>query len=165
MLLSGNGQKLTVPGKNIKIVLTQEFDRKELSGDGSGSDFATGGNKPKTISVSLILPDDKEPELRNLFAFAEALNKDGDPVEYTVADRLCQALNIRKVIFVDSIKVEDSDSLRAWNVSFMLRDSANTAALREERAEEKLHESEAAADGETKLSTANPGKITEAMRK
>lgn len=165
MLLTGNGQQLTVPGKNIKVALSQEFDRKELSGDGSGSDFATGGNKPKTISVSLVLPDDNENELRNLFAFAEALDQSGSPVEYIISDRLCQALNIRKVIFSDSIRVEDSDSLRAWNVSFTLRDAANTAAKREERAEEQLKESDAGTDGETKLSTTNPDTITNAMRK
>lgn len=165
MILSGNGQKITVPGKNLKVTLTQEFDRKELDGDGSGSDFSSGGNKPKKIAVSLVLQDDQDADLRNLFAFAEALGDTGDPVEYTVGDRLCQALNIRKVIFVDSIVVTDSDSLRAWNVSFSLRNAANTAALREERAEEKITETQPTNDAEKTLTTTNPEAITKAMMK
>lgn len=164
MILSGNGREFTVPGKNLKLKIVQPFDRKELSGDGSGTDFATAGNKPKTISAGLVIQDDKEEDLRNLFAVAEATTTTGDPVVYTVSDRFCQALNIRQVIFVDSINADEADGLRAWNVSFTLRDASSIAAQREERAEGKLNEDNAPVDGETNITTKDPRKVAEAAR-
>lgn len=165
MIFEGNGLSLTVPGKNIQVEVSQTFDRKDLSGDGSGSDFATGGNKPKKIAVGLVLPMEHRDKLADLFALAEAVDEFGDPVPYIITDDLCRALNIRKVVFVDTIKVNEADSLRAWNVSFALRDADNTAAKREDRAELLLVEQQPPNDGEVAIPSLNPAEIIEATHK
>ncbi len=160
MILSGSGRNFTIPGKNIKVSLSQAFDRKDLSGSGSGSDFASSGNKPKELSVATTVPESDEAQLRQLMAIAEAMEPSGDPVIYTVADRLCQLLNIRKVIFSGTIRVQESDRLRAWDVSFTLTDAASTAAKREERARQEQLAKEGNQDGVIKIDIGNPETIS-----
>ena len=96
---------------------------------------------------------------------AEALDDSGDPVIYEVTDDTCRAMDVRRVIFIDKFGVSNASGLRAWNVSFSLRDVASTAARREERAEEDAAEKEQAGDGEVKITTPNPQEVAEAMAK
>lgn len=165
MMISGPSGNFIVPGSELTVSVEQAFDRKELSGDGSGDDFASGGNKPKTVSVGLILQFEKADDLRALRGLAEALDDSGDPVIYEVTDDTCRAMDVRRVIFIDKFGVSNASGLRAWNVSFSLRDVASTAARREERAEEDAAEKEQAGDGEVKITTPNPQEVAEAMAK
>lgn len=165
MKLSANDREFLVPGKNIKVAISQDFERKELSGNGSGSKLVNAGNKPKEISVGTLIPESDKAQLRELFSIAEATTRSGQPVAYTVADSLCQLLSIRVVMFIGSIKITEASGLRAWEVSFTLRDVASTADKREERLRQQEVEQQPQQDGVVAISTSSPDKIAELIRK
>lgn len=137
MILLGNGIELTVPGKNIKVSVGQDFARDDMSGSGSDSEVAPGGIKPKTVSVSLTLSNDRADDLKKIQKAAEALDDELSPMKFTVSDLLCNAFGIRDVIFVGSLNVSESSGLRAWDVSFSLREKTTAAEAKEAREEKK----------------------------
>lgn len=159
MILSGGGKNLTVTGKNLNISASGTFERKDLSGGGSSTSFASEGNKPKSVSVTVLYPFNKESELFELRGLAEAL-EDGEAVVYTVTDRVCKVMGIRSVIFDGNFRVSENSVLRAWDVSFELKEFNSAAEAAEER--EVKSEAEASGDGDM-LTTLDPEKINEAI--
>lgn len=135
MILSANGRDFEIPGKNLTVSLAQNFERKDLSGDTSGTDMVPGGNKAKEISVALILPKSNKNDLRKLLQVAEAVKTTGDFEVYIVSDELCIASNIREVFFSGQLTVRQSSNLRAWDVSFSLQEYRSPAEKREARAQ------------------------------
>lgn len=164
MILSGGGQNLSITGKNLKVSVSAEFQRKDISGQTSSSSFATAGNK-KTVSVSLQIPTDAAGELSKLFKLAEAIDAKGDPIIYSIVDDQCDVAGIRQVIFAGSLRSQENDSLRCYDVSFELMEQKPAAAKKEERAQAKAAAAAPAAkDGEVKVGSADPDKVAEAAK-
>lgn len=137
MILSADGKDLTVPGKNLKVSVSLQLVRKDLSGMTSGTATVTGGNKPQVVSVSTTIPTSGKTDLYNLKTAAEALDKAGDPVTYTIVDATSEAMGIRQVKFCDTMSVKENDGLRAWDVSFTLQEVRSAAEKKEERSKDK----------------------------
>lgn len=135
MILSSNGIDFEIPGKNLTVSSNQNFSRSDLSGNTSGTEFVANGNKAKEISVSLVMPKKDKAKLRQLVKVAEALTAEGAPTIYTVADELCITLNIREVFFDGEMPIRESANLRAWDVSFSLKEYRSPAEKREARAQ------------------------------
>ncbi|WP_176013036.1 hypothetical protein [Victivallis sp. Marseille-Q1083] len=161
MLLSANGRELTVPGKNIKINSSLPLERKDLSGQGSGSATAAAGNKPQELSVSLVLPIADKTGLSELLDFATAIDDAGDPVVYDIVDELAGLLKIHQVIFSGSLDVQEHDGLRAFSVSFKLQEVRSVSERLEENAAPETVEPDA--DGETVLPGTDPAELNAAI--
>ncbi|MCM8540967.1 MAG: hypothetical protein NE328_11890 [Lentisphaeraceae bacterium] len=141
-----------IPGKNLKVQVSQSLVNKDLSGQTSGTDVATAGNKPKKISISLQIPKKSPNDLRSLSLVAEDIDQNGDRIEYNIVDETCKAVNIRKVRFDGSVTVREEDSLQAWQVSFSLQEIQSVAERKEQRLQ-KNEVSATSADGKVIATT------------
>ncbi|MCK4982796.1 MAG: hypothetical protein KAS17_07715 [Victivallaceae bacterium] len=164
MILSANGieVKIETLGKNINISASAEFDRKSLSGQTSSSAVSAKGNKPKKVSVSMVIDTRKAENLTKLMEIAEALDEKNNPIIYTVADPLCQAMNIRQVIFNNSVNSKKDGTLEVYNVNFSLQESNSVAEKKEEREKEKAVLEIPQIDGEVRVGSVDHAKIVKA---
>ena len=167
MILSGSGTEVTLEsiGKNVKISVTASFERKELSGQSSSTAFASAGNKPKKISISLQIPTEKPEGLTKLLDMAEANDDKGSPVVYAVSDPLCAAAKIRQVIFAEDIQARVNDSVRCYDVSLSLQEHQSIAEKREEREQKKVSLETKDADGAEKVNSSDPEAINRSIEK
>ncbi|MEA4863397.1 MAG: hypothetical protein AB7F40_05650 [Victivallaceae bacterium] len=131
MLLSYGSSELKIPGKNLKVRVGCPFERKDLSGDGSGTEFAAAGDKPAKISCSLQLPIAEAAQLTKLVTWARWRDENGDPVSYRISDYLVNAFQIKQVIFEGDFTSEEDSELRAINVAFGLREVKSVAEKKE----------------------------------
>ncbi len=166
MILSANGSEVKIEtlGKNVNISMSAEFDRKSLSGQTSSSAVAPEGNKPKKVSVAMVIDVGKEKNITKLLEMAEALDAKSNPIIYTIADPQCQAANIRQVIFNGSIQSKKDGSLEVYNVSFSLQESNSVAEKREEREKEKAVPVIPPVDGEITVGSVDHAKIVQASK-
>jgi hypothetical protein len=137
MILSLGSENYTVPGKNLKVSGSFAMVRKDLGGFTSGTDFSSGGVKPKRLNVALDLPYAQEDDMKQLTAIATAVDSDGDPINYDIVDRTARAMLIRQVHFQDNFRVAEHDTLEAWSVSFTLEEWRSIPELVEQRQEPK----------------------------
>lgn len=136
MMLSNGDTEYQVPGKDLSVSLAMPLARKDISGQTSSTDTVTAGNKAKKLSVALTLTFAEGNALRRLSSVAEAIDDSGDPLTYTIADDLAEAMNIRQVRFAESLRVDPQTGKRAWTVRFTLAEHLSVAEKREQRAEE-----------------------------
>ena len=159
MRLSGGGRELEVPGKNVRVSASIQFERKDLSGGSSDSSFANEGAKPQKLSVSCQIPTDEAAELAALLEVARACDANDNPIVYTISDDLSAALGSRQVIFAGQFSASESDSLRVYDVSFELQEYQTVAQKREERANENAASVAPAQDGVVQVGSVNPEKV------
>jgi len=162
MILSGNGREVTVPGKNLRISVTLDLERKDLSGQTSQCSFAGAGVKPQKVSVSLQLPVTDADKLTALAEAAKAVDKNNNPLVYAVGDNLCAAMNIREVIFNGPLRATESDGLQAYDVSFELNEYNSPAGKREQRTEAST--AATAKDGTVPVGSTDPAKVAAAAK-
>lgn len=164
MRLSGGGRELKVPGKNVKVNIALSLERKDLSGQTSDSSFVNAGAKAQKVNVSSQIPLSDAAALMQLAEIARACNKNNEPIVYSVSDNLCNAMSIRQVIFSGELRVTESDSLRAYDVSFELQEYQTVSEKREERANANAAVAEPAKDGEVNIGTNNPQKVNQIVK-
>lgn len=164
MRLSGGGRAIDVPGANQKIEVSLPLERKDLSGQTSGSSFSSAGAKAQKISVSTQIAMTDANKLRDLTEIARACDSTGEPIAYDIEDDLCSAHNIRQVIFAGDFKSSEADGVRAWQVSFQLQEYQSVAEKQEERAQANAAEKDGAKDGETAIGTTDPEKVNKIVR-
>jgi|GEM_PF-2625898 len=153
----------TVPGKNLHVAASFRLERKDLSGQGAVSSFATGGDKPKELAVSTQIPFDEAGALTELLDIAQALESDGNPVIYEIVDELAAAMKIRKVVFAENFSAKKNDALLVFDVSFLLREVATIP----EKREANVVESQAGAgggEGVVAIAATDPEKVNSTIR-
>ncbi len=133
MILSANNTDFTVPGKNLKVSVSQNLSRKDISGQTSSTSTVTEGNKAKKISCALIIPKINPHDLEELNAVAEAVLENGDPQIYMVSHDLLNVLKIREVVFSDTLDSSESADLQAWEIKFSLTEKSSIAEKKENR--------------------------------
>lgn len=164
MLLSGGGRAINVPGANQKVEVTLPLERKDLSGQSSGSSFSSAGDKAQRVSVSTQIAMKDKDDLRSLAQIARAGDAKGVPIVYNIEDELCNAHDIRQVIFSGDLKSSEADGVRAWQVSFGLQEYQSVPEKQEERAQANTAEADAARDGDTQIGTTDPEKVNKIIR-
>ena len=118
MTLLLNGEK--VQGKGLKVMATLTIESEDLSGQTSNTAQAHKGFKPKTLSVTLMIPYRDESDLRNLMRLASSTAGGGQLTVYRIVNRTASAFGVREVQFRDNVNANEDDSLRAWRVQFNL---------------------------------------------
>lgn len=128
MILSG----YKVPGFGLRVRASMDIRTGDISGETSGTDEVDKGTKGKSLTVSLSIPFTKPADLRQLIRVSEAKD-DGERRIYTITDTTANLGGVRQVRFAERVGWEEKDGLRAWDVSFTLREYLSNPEREEQR--------------------------------
>ncbi len=118
MTLLLDGHK--VNGKSLKVTANLRIESKDLSGQTSNTDSAHTGFKPKTLTVSLLIPYRDSQHLSDLMRLVEATGAGGQLKTYRLVNNTAEAFGVRQVQFSDTFSSREDDNLSAWRVQFTL---------------------------------------------
>ena len=118
MTLLLDGQK--VNGKSLKVTANLRIESGDLSGQTSNTDSSHKGFKPKTLTVSLLIPYRDRTHLMELMRLSESTVDGGQRKTYRVVNDTAEAFGVRQVTFSDTITAREDDSLAGWRVQFTL---------------------------------------------
>ena len=138
MTLLLDGHK--VQGKNLKVTANLRIESGDMSGQTSNTDKAHKGFKPKTLTISLMIPFVDKSQLIDLMRLAEATAGGGQLHLYRVVNDSAEAFGVRQVEFSDGISAREDDSLRGWLVQFTLSErQSNPEKVEGRRAGNKVN--------------------------
>lgn len=118
MTLMLDGQK--IQGKRLKVTANLRIEADDMSGQTSGTEKAHKGFKPKTLTVSLMIPYKDAVNLRDLMRLAEGTAVGGQLKTYRVVNDTAAAFGIRQVQFAEGVSAREDDTLAQWVVQFTL---------------------------------------------
>ncbi|QJI41413.1 DNA-binding protein [Pseudomonas sp. ADAK2] len=118
MTLLLDGHK--VQGKNLKVTANLRIESGDMSGQTSNTDTAHKGFKPKTLTISLMIPFVDNPHMTDLMRLAESTASGGQMHLYRIVNDTAEAFGIRQVEFSEGISAREDDTLRAWLIQFTL---------------------------------------------
>ena len=121
-----------VPGYGMVIGASMDIKASDASGETSGTDEVDKGTKAKKLSVSLSILFENIDDLRSLARVSEAKDN-GTRRIYTITNRTANALGVRQVRFAENISFQEKDGLRAWDVSFTLKEYLSVPERVEQR--------------------------------
>lgn len=119
-ILSINGSML--PMKNCRVDPSFEIKEADVSGQTSSTAKAKQGNKGATLNVSGIVPFSDPSTLSRIYKLAKATSLDGSSPIYTIGCDTAKVLGIRRVSFTGRVGATEMQGLRAWQVTFTLRE-------------------------------------------
>lgn len=131
MTLLLNGEK--VQGKGLKVTANLRMESEDMSGQTSNTAKAHKGFKPKTLSVTLMIPFRDEDHLLSLMRLAQATVAGGQLATYRIVNNTAAAFGVREVQFGDNVSVSEDGSLRAWQVQFSLSEKLSVPERVEQR--------------------------------
>ncbi len=131
MTLLLDGQK--VRGKGLKVTANLRIESEDMSGQTSNTAAAHKGFKPKSLTVSLLIPFRDSAHLTQLMSWAEATAPGGQRRTYRIVNDTAEAFGVRQVEFSDNLSAREDDSLAAWRVQFTLSEKLSTAERVETR--------------------------------
>lgn len=126
-----DGQK--VGGKNLKVTANLRIETEDLSGQTSNTGGVHKGFKPKTLTVTLMIPFRDRADLVALVALAEATAGGGQRKTYRVVNDTAEAFGVRQVEFAENFSSREDDALRAWQIQFGLSEKLSIAEKVETR--------------------------------
>lgn len=118
MTLLLDGQQ--VRGKNLKVTGNLRIASDDLSGQTSNTDKGHKGFKPKTLTVTLMIPFVDQVQLRDLMRLVEATAGGGQLKTYRVVNDTAAAFGMRQVTFTEGFSAREDDNIRAWLIQFTL---------------------------------------------
>lgn len=131
MTLMLDGQK--VVGKRMKVTANLRIEADDMSGQTSGTEKAHKGFKPKTLTVSLMIPYKDKADLRALMSLAEGTAGGGQLKTYRVVNDTAAAFGIRQVQFAEGVSAREDDNLAQWVVQFTLSEKLSNPERVESR--------------------------------
>ena len=118
MTLMLNGEQII--GKSMKVTANLKIESEDMSGQTSGTETSHKGFKPKTLTVSLMIPFKDLTNLSTLMRLAESTQGGGQRTTYRIVSDTAKAFGIREVEFTDGLSAREDDSLAQWIVQFTL---------------------------------------------
>lgn len=131
MTLLLDGQK--IQGHSMKVTADMRIDSGDMSGQTSNTDTAHKGFKPKTLTVTLLIPFVDAEYLRSLMRLAEATESGGQLKTYRIVNDTATAMGMRQVQFADGVSAREDDSLRGWRIQFGLTEKLSNPERVEKR--------------------------------
>ena len=126
----------TVPGYGLNVGISAPLKDEDASGETSSTARAKKGNKGKKLEVRLSIRFTDADDLRELMRVAEATNG-GDGKVYTVTNDTANTAGMRQARFTGSIRADESENLRKWDVSFTLIEHISVPEMAEGREAKK----------------------------
>ncbi len=131
MTLLLDGQQ--VRGKGMKVTANLRIESADLSGQTSNTETAHKGFKPKTLTVSLMIPYVDADQMRSLMSLAEATESGGQLKTYRLVNDSAAAFGVRQVQFSDGVSAREDDTLSAWRIQFTLTEKLSNPERVESR--------------------------------
>jgi len=122
-----------IEGSELKVSATLSLAGEDISGQSSQTAIAETGDKPKQLSVSLLVKFIDIKNLAKIVALAETKNDKGERENYNIVNNTAEAMNVRKVRFFGDVSVREDESLKLWRVSFKLSEVQSVAEAKEAR--------------------------------
>lgn len=123
---------------SLKVEAVLPFKDKDQSGQTSGTQKSEGGIKAKELNVTGLIPFNRSDDLTRIFALAEGVDSGGKQTVYRVSNLTATAIGMRQATFTGRLSAPESESLRAWNVSFTLREYSSVPEKKEANVFSKL---------------------------
>jgi hypothetical protein len=142
MTLLLDGEK--VRGRSMKVTGDMRIESGDMSGQTSNTDTAHKGFKPKTLTVTLMIPFVDAEHLRSLMRLAEATESGGQLKTYRVVNDTATAIGMRQVQFSDGVSAREDDSLRGWRIQFTLTEKLSNPERVEKRRADKAVKTQSA---------------------
>lgn len=143
-----------VPGYALTVSGELEIRTEDLSGETSSTSRVDKGVKPKRLNVSTNIRTKDKNDLSRLIAVLEARGEHGEGKVYNITNRDANVAGIKQVRVTDRVSWKPISGLRAWNVTFTLREYLSVPEKVEQR--EKKPE---------KVAQKSEGKPVEAKKK
>ncbi|WP_419787301.1 DNA-binding protein [Pseudodesulfovibrio sp.] len=121
-----------VPGHQLIIGGSMPIKAADASGETSSTDEVDKGTKAKKLTVSLVIKFQDMADLKQLTRVAEA-KTNGERKVYTITNSTANAMGIRQVRFAENFSAQEKDGLRAWDVSFTLKEYLSNPERVEQR--------------------------------
>lgn len=131
MILLLDGQR--VRGKGLKVAANLRIESDDMSGQTSNTSASHKGFKPKSLTVSLMIPYIDRANLSQLMGWAQATAAGGQRKTYRIVNDTAETFGVRQVEFSDNLSAREDDSLAAWRVQFSLTEKLSTAERVETR--------------------------------
>mgnify|MGYP000213668104 CR=1 FL=1 len=131
MALYLNQQKIN--GQQLKVAVVLALASEDLSGQSSFAEAAETGDKPKAMTVSMVIRYKQAADLTAMLGLAEAKDSVGERVIYNVVNDTARAMGIRRVRFQGDLNVRENDGNQMWNVSFKLSEMRSVPEIKEAR--------------------------------
>ena len=122
-----------IKGSSLKLTATLSLAGEDISGESSSTAIAETGDKPKQLSVSLLIKYLNSEDVNFIVNLAEAKDDNGVRVAYEINNYTADAMNIRKVRFLGDVSVREDESLELWRVTFKLSEVKSVAEAKEAR--------------------------------
>lgn len=124
-ILSIDGEML--PIKSCTINPSFEIKEADVSGQTSSTAKAKQGNKGAMLNISGLIPFKDPTTLTKIFTLARKVDSKGNSLVYVIGCDTAKTLGIRRVSFTGKVNVQQHSTLRAYTISFTLREhiSAN----------------------------------------
>lgn len=122
-----------VQGHNLKVTANLKIESENLGGQTSGTDSAHKGFKPKTLTVSLQIKFKQKGQLTSLVQLAQNVEKSGKRKIYRIVNDTANAFGIKQCQFSDNFSAREDDSLKQWQIQFVLTEYDSTAEKTEQR--------------------------------
>jgi hypothetical protein len=122
----------TVPGFGLNVGISAPLKDEDASGESSSTARAKKGNKGKKLEVRLSLRFTDADALRELMRVAEA-TEGSDGKVYTITNDTANTAGMRQARFTGTIRADEAESLRLWQVSFTLIEHISVPEMAEAR--------------------------------
>ena len=124
-----------VKGSELRVAATLSLAGENISGQSSATTIAETGDKPKQLSVSLLIKFVDANNLTNIVNLAENKDAKGERLTYDIINPTADAMYIRKVRFLGDLSVREDETHALWRVSFKLTEVQSVAEAKEARLE------------------------------
>lgn len=128
--------EFTVPGYGLTVSISAALKDEDASGETSGTARATKGKKGKKLEVRCSLQYRYADQLRELLRYAEATEK-GDAKVYTLTNDTANTAGMRQATFRGTIRADQDETLRKWDISFTLVEHLSVPEMAEAREAKK----------------------------
>lgn len=128
--------EFTVPGYGLTASISAALKDEDASGETSGTARAGKGKKGKKLEVRCSLQYRFADQLRELMRYAEA-TEHGDAKVYTVTNDTANTAGMRQASFRGTIRADEDEGLRKWDISFTLVEHLSVPEMAEAREAKK----------------------------
>ncbi|ARC92805.1 DNA-binding protein [Vibrio coralliilyticus] len=130
-MLSLDGKLL--PIDNMKVSCSKQYKDKDMSGQSSSTHSSEQGDKGVVISVAGTIPFKREADLTALYDTFSMKDENGNRKVFRISNRDAKLYRVRNAKFFGKLSSSEHNSLRAWEVSFSMREHNSVAEKIEQR--------------------------------
>lgn len=134
-MLSLDGKLL--PIDNMKVSCSKQYKDKDMSGQSSSTHSSEQGDKGVVISVTGTIPFKREADLTDLYDTFSMKDEKGNRKVFRIGNRDARLYRVREAKFFGKLSSSEHSLLRAWEISFSMREHNSASEKIEQRTKSK----------------------------